>query len=157
VTLSVTASKSAYAHGETIQLAPVVRNQGTTSVRISGSSTGTIRLTSIKKNGVAVPHRETAIDFDDDLKTLLEQSLQSLKPGGVIALTPLSSSNDTLLGGQALVVVVYQSNGKNRAAYYLVGAPGAYEVTLQYQYPASTTGAYSQPSNFATAKFSVAP
>lgn len=160
VTLSVSSSKGTYIRGEAIQISLTVRNNGSAPVRISQSSLGPIRVILIKKDGLAVPQRVTAIDFDDNLQTLMEQSLQVVKSGDEVSLLPMTTSNDAQLGGQALRVVLYMANGNHRAEYYFLGAPGVYEVTLRYHYPASTKSGKSvfrQRTNSATAKFSVMP
>jgi len=137
--LLTAAAKSTYAQGEAINIHLILMNIGGQSVLLSDLIDGNIKITALSRNGLAVPIRRSDIDYDEDFRFLLNQSLKLVSPGQQLAMVPWSSRNDSVLGGQALRTVQFGSQDNHLALFHSVSLPGKYALSLVYEFPVPST------------------
>ncbi len=159
VKLTAAPALSTFPIGQPVTINIQLTNTGAVAVALSDLTDGNLRIVSFTRNGIAVPTRQTAIDYDDDLANVLGQSLKSVAPGASLATTWTSALDDGLNGlqGQALSAVTYATSGQYTAQLYGLGSSGTYSLTFYYQYPAPSgvPGTFTGRTNTATVTFNV--
>ncbi len=159
ITLSVSTDKSPYRAGEEIRLALRLDNTGDVTSCVSNMVEGNIRIVSLTKNGEAVSTRSAPISFIEHLSLILEKSLAALLPRESLDI-PMSSRVDSGFEKQALRTVAL-SEGQSVATFYDVEAPGEYDLSLVYEYPAASSpdcaDVFAGETNRAETSFTIVP
>lgn len=159
VVLGIVSSQPAYAAGATVRLRLTLENAGAEAIALSPIVDGTIRVVSLRRDGVDVATRETLIDFEDDLASILEFGLKTVAPGERADFDWISF-NDRLLHGQTLQTVAFLPEDDHKATLYDIGAAGRYELVAVYSYPGPkgpTGNTFSGTTNEATVRFIITP
>jgi hypothetical protein len=157
VTLLVSAPASPFPVGAEVELEVTLRNDGTIATLVTSEVQGALRIQAATRDGAALVLFTTNVDPEEDLGATLERGLASLAPGQAATFT-LRSRSDASAAGQALSVL---RPGPVVGEDVLgVALPGAYEVTLVYEYdgpvPAGAT-VFTATTAPAVAAFTVTP
>ncbi|MBI1741622.1 hypothetical protein HYR54_00965 [Candidatus Acetothermia bacterium] len=159
VKLLAFSAKATYARGEPITLLLVLKNTGNSPIGLSDQVTGTIQITSIKKDGANLPTRTSFVLSYESLSYLLKHSVKSVNPNESVPML-LASESDPELGGEALSTIQLEQQGIDQVTYYAVSSPGTYELSIVYEIPAMpgfTLPVFQGKTNEAVVSFKVTP
>lgn len=157
VALSAKPSLSSYTLGQPVTINITLTNQSGAALGLSSLIDGNIAGVTLTRDGGAVNVRQTTIDYEESLDTLLGQSLRTVANGGTLS-TSWESSNDSLLGGQSLQAVGFKA-ADHEVTLFDLSFPGTYKLSFYYQYPAPTAGlpgtVYTGRTNTVTVSFKI--
>ena len=132
VILEASADKASYSAGEEITLSLNLTNLGTADVCISERSLGSIRFTSITRDGETLETRSATSYFITSFSEILKSNLTPVAAGDTMELS-LMSSFDPGLGSQALSTTI-PDDSSGIATFYNVEKPGTYALEMVYDY-----------------------
>lgn len=155
VILEASADKASYSAGEEITLSLNLTNSGTADVCISERSLGSIRFTSITRDGATLETRSAPSYFITSFSEILKSNLTPVATGETMELS-LTSSFDPGLGSQALSTTMPDGTS-GIATFYNIEKPGTYALEMVYDYvgePSSDCAdILKAPSNTAAVTF----
>lgn len=133
VRLTASASAASYPLGAPVTLNINLTNRSATAVGLSNILHGSIVVTSFTRNGVAVPTKPAATEYDDGFAKALSSSLQSIAVGSTLSF-PWKSRWNQELNSPVLLTVAYTGDSQGVGTFFALNAPGSYSVSLYYQY-----------------------
>lgn len=137
VTLSAVSASSTYTLGTPIGIAITLTNNSAGALGLSTIVDGNLVVTSVTRDGVAVPTAPSVTNFDNGFRSALSDSLTSVPAGGSVTMSWTTSFNQSI-GGEALKDTDFTGNDIGTGVFYDLSQPGNYSITFHYQYKGPT-------------------
>ncbi|SBT43197.1 hypothetical protein [Micromonospora auratinigra] len=131
--LTVTASQPSYRPGERVELRIRLTNPHAAGCRLSRVAAGGLSVSSLTRDGAAVPPTIGTAHFYRDFGGYLAENLVTVPPKGSVEFTLPADPQGP--AGSALTTAAPDGRGGATLTWWPVDRPGAYRVTLRYLRP----------------------